>query len=231
MTQPRALTPLQVPTPDCSWSVEAVPSIEHVALARARSRVRAMAGEEQHITAKDGVERAKAWLEKTGRVSVPYTVYEVGAVPFLTFSTVTGSSYSFDMCGDLHLDGGKTQFFGEIKKYSTVGAQPEEYTEYLAKCYRATLEHGRPYHFMWITWHPFSQTKWARLCDADEVRDAVVAHQAAYCGTGVDIDDGVCADLAARLWVIVLSDRQEGLAMSDEMLGELRKAVVRGVSP
>ena len=37
-------------------------------------------------------------------------------------------------------------------------------------------------------------------------------------------------DLAARLWLIVLSDRQEGLSMSDEMLGELRKAAVRGVA-
>ena len=59
-------------------------------------------------------------------------------------------------CGVLNLDEGKHPFYGE---YSRVGSQPEEYKEYLAKCYRTTRLHRMPYHFMWITWHPFSQTK------------------------------------------------------------------------
>ena len=82
---------------------------------------------------------------------------------------------------------------------------------------------------MWITWHPFSQTKWNQLCTAAEVRSAVTAHKAKYCKDG-DVDDGLCADLAGRLWLIVLSDRQEGLSMSNAMFGELRKVVVQGVA-
>ncbi len=56
-------------------------------------------------------------------------------------------------------------------------------------------------------------------------------HKTKYCGDDQDIDEDLCGELAARLWLIVLSDRQEGLSMSDEMLGELRKAVVQGVTP
>lgn len=190
-----------------------------------------MAGEEQHIIAKDGVERAKAWLEKTGRVGVQYTVYEVGAVPFLTFSNVGGGDFSFDMCGTLHLDEGKAAFFGEIKKYNNVGSQPAEYKEYLAKCYRACVAHARPYHFMWITWHPFNQTNWTKLCTAGEVREAVQTHSAIYCGAGVDVDDDICERVASGLWLIVLSDRQEGLSMTNEQLGVLRAAEVGGVTP
>ena len=190
-----------------------------------------MAGETTHGIGQDGVERARTWLEKTGRVQVSFTVYEVGAVPFLTFSTTTGDQFSFDMGGLLNLDEGGVRFYGEVKKYSVVGAQPQEYTEYLAKCYRATSTHEHPYHFMWITWHPFSQTKWSQLCTATEIRAAVASHKTKYCGDDQDIDEDLCDELADRLWLIVLSKRQESLSMSDEMLGELRKAVVQGVTP
>ena len=189
-----------------------------------------MAGETAHVIGQDGVGRARTWLEKTGRVDVHFTVYEVDTAPFLTFPNATGGEFSFDMCGLLNLDEGKAPFYGEVKKYSGVSSQPEEYTKYLAKCYRATSIHGRPYHFMWITWHPFSQMKWSKLCTAEEVRGAVDAHKTDYCGGDQDIDEDLCCDLADRLWLIVLSDRQEGLSMSNEMLGELRKAVVQGVA-
>lgn len=198
---------------------------------RCGSRVCPVAGEEHHINAEDGVERARTWLEKTGRVSVQYTVYEVGAVPFLTFRNVNDAEYSFDMCGNLHLDEGTTTFFGEIKKYNAVGDQPAMYSEYLAKCYRACAAEGRPYHFMWITWHPFSQTNWSKLCTAEQIHDAVQTHKALYCGDDEDVDEGLCAELADRLWLIVLSDRQEGMSMTDEQLGLLRQAAVLGVTP
>lgn len=190
-----------------------------------------MAGETTHGIGSDGVERAKTWLEKTGRVQVNFTVYEVRDTRLLTFPNTTGGEFSFDMCGVLDLDEGKGYFYGEVKKYSDVGSQPQDYKEYLAKCYRAVSLHDRPYHFMWITWHPFSQNRWSKLCDAEEVRQAVNLHKTKYCGDDVEIDIDRCDQLAARLWLIVLSDRQEGLCMSDEMLGELKKAAVRGVTP
>lgn len=190
-----------------------------------------MAGETTHGIGQEGVERARTWLEKTGRVQVNFTVYEVGEANFLTFSNTAGGNFSFDLGGVLNLDEGNARFYGEVKKYSAVRSQAKEYTEYLAKCYRATAVQRHPYHFMWITWHPFSLRKWRRLCTSAEVRAAVEAHKTNYCGDDQAIDEGLCDALADRLWLIVLSDRQESLSMSDEMLGELRKAVVQGVTP
>ena len=216
------------------WRASNISGIDDLAVRDAVEhccRVGRMAGETTHGIGQDGVARARTWLEKTGRVAVNFTVYEVGTAPFLTFSNTTGGKFSFDMGGLLNLDEGKALFYGEVKKYSSVGSQPEAYTEYLAKCYRATTVHGRPYHFIWITWHPFSLMKWSQLCTAEEIRDAVDLHKTTYCGDDQDIDEDLCNDLADRLWLIVLSDRQEGLSMSNEMLGELRKAVVQGVAP
>ena len=84
-----------------------------------------MAGEAAHEAGRAGVARAKAWLEKTGRVEVKFTVYEVGdAASFLAFQDATGVEFSFDLCGILNLDAGKTEFYGEVKQYSSVGSQP-----------------------------------------------------------------------------------------------------------
>jgi len=195
-----------------------------------QSSLRLVAGEEAHGTGEDGVERARAWLEKTGRVNVNFTVYEVGAAGFLTFDDAKGSEYSFDLSGVLDLDEGKSTFYGEVKKYSVVGRQPDEYTEYLAKCYRAVVTSGHPHHFFWITWHPFSQTKWTNLCTADEIRAALETHQAKYCGAD-EIDNAAVTALADRLWLVVLSDRQEALSMSNAMLGELRRAATVAALP
>ena len=178
----------------------------------------------------DGARRAKVWLEKTGRVDVHFSRYEVAEAAFLTFEKVTGDDFSFDLGGVLRLESGKVGFFGEVKKVSSESGQAAMYIEYLAKCYRALVTSSKPYHFMWITWHPFSLTKWSKLCTAAEIKDAVEAHRNAYCGSD-PIDDELCSKLAERLWLIVLSDRQETLSMSDAMLGTLKKAVVEGVNP
>ena len=188
------------------------------------------AGETLHVIGQDGAVRAKVWLEKTGRVDVLFSRYEVAEAPFLTFRKVVGEPFSFDLGGILRLETGKVQFFGEVKKVSVEAGQGPMYKEYLAKCYRAAVQSEMPHHFMWITWHPFSVTSWSKLCTASEIKSAVEAHKEAYCGQD-PVDDTICADLAERLWLIVLSDRQENLSMSDAMLGTLKKAIVEGVSP
>jgi hypothetical protein len=125
---------------------------------------------------------------------------------------------------------GTVQFYGEVKKVTSEAGQGTQYREYLAKCYRASKVHDQPYHFMWITWHPFNVGIWQQLCEFSSVKAAVKASKEEYCGDG-DIDDTLCGQLATRLWLIVLSDRQETLTMSDEMLGTLRKAIVDGITP
>lgn len=188
------------------------------------------AGETLHVIGREGVRRAKVWLEKTGRVNVTLSRYEVREAPFLTFVRPDGVQYSFDVGGNLLLDGGNAIFYGEVKKVSGEAGQGAQYREYLAKCYCAFVKNHQPYHFMWITWHPFSLTTWTKLCDVAHLKKAVESHREVYCGTD-PVDDATCADLAQRLWLIVLSDRQEALSMSDDMLGEVRRAIVKGVAP
>jgi hypothetical protein len=172
--------------------------------------------------------RAKVWLEKTGRVDVNFTRYEVAGAEFMTFENVEGGKFSFDMAGQLHIDSGKTQFLAEIKNVTSEANQGVLYKEYLAKCYRTSVVTGMPHNFVWLTWHPFSQTSWTKLCAVDELKAAVELHKGKYVDTD-EIDEERCEEIAHRLWLIVISDRQEELSMSNQMFGELKKALVLGV--
>ena len=186
-------------------------------------------GESLHVIGEEGASRAKLWLEKTGRVEVNFSRYEVGEAPFLTFKDVTNRTYSYDLGGILRLDSGKVSFLGEVKKVTSEAGQGTMYREYLAKCYRTSVQSSLPFHFVWITWHPFSVTTWMKLCTAEEVKSAMIDRKEQYCDS-FEIDDGLCERVAERLWLIVLSERQESLAMSDSMLGTLKKALVEGVA-
>lgn len=183
-------------------------------------------GESLHVKGADGAQRAKTWLEKTGTVEVRFIRTELPEAEFLSFAKATAQSFSFDLGGILHLNSGRAQFYAEVKYYSGVGGQPAMYEEFLAQCYRATDLHKMPYHFMWITWHPFSITNWSSLCDAATIKSAVNARKAEYLNEDAVVDEELCDALADRLWLIVLSDKQETLSMPDEMLAELRKAQV-----
>ena len=181
-------------------------------------------GEVLHEVGREGALRAKRWLERTTRVDVPWV--NPDHVAKLTFAWASGGTFSFDLGGSLRggeLDG--QEFFAEVKKYSGVGDQPALYDEYLGKCYRAyELMPSRCDHFFWVTWHPFSQTKWTELCDEAEVRSAVLKHRGKCLGEAdlnaaeKIVDSGRCAAVAERLWLVVLSDRQEELIVEDDYL-------------
>lgn len=183
-----------------------------------------VSGEELHEVGRQGALRAKRWLERTTRVDVTWV--NPDAVAKLTFAWTNNTNFSFDLGGKLR--GGTVngqEFFAEVKKYSDVGNQASEYGEYLAKCYRAySLLANRCDHFFWLTWHPFSQTKWNELCSAAEVRKAVLTHREKCLGESDEpaaeavIDDVVCAAVASRLWLIVLADKQEDLVVEDAHL-------------
>lgn len=183
-----------------------------------------MPGETLHEVGRAGAVRAKQWLEGTTRVHVPWV--NPDAVEKLTFAWAIKGSFSFDLGGQLRGGGLNGQeFFAEVKKYSQVGEQPAMYDEYLAKCYRAyALMPNRCDHFFWLTWHPFSLNRWAQLCVASSVRAAVVSHREKCLGESnletaeSAVDDELCSAVADRLWLIVLSDKQEQLVVEDEDL-------------
>ena len=177
----------------------------------------------------DGADRAKRWLEGTTRVLHVWTNPEDAAK--LTFSWATEGEFSFDLGGTLQ--GGELHgknFYAEVKKYSAARDQGTEYPKYLAKCYLALQQ--RPEmcdHFMWITWAPFLVSKWAHLMTPDYVATSVKTHREKTLGiTGAEPDLPHCAAVAGRLWLIVLSDKQEALRLTEDERGEIFKLRMRG---
>jgi hypothetical protein len=193
-----------------------------------------MAGEELHEAGAEGVRRAKIWLDRTTRAEARWSVPDRVAVPKLTFPWARPDAipFSFDIGGLLRggdLEG--QQFVAESKFYSGPGNQPTMYREFLAKCYCALA--ARPEvcdHFFWITWAPFLSESWKDLCTYDFVEKAVLMHSvkalnevdADVAKTAVKTD--LVSAVADRLWIIVLSKRQEQeLIMSREHLALIRQ--------
>ncbi len=86
---------------------------------------------------------------------------------------------------------------------------------------------------MWITWAPFLVTKWKELPTEAYVREAVLQHcdkslaEPDPALAAARLDDGVCAAVAERLWIIVLSERQETLVVSREHRAVIQAQDVR----
>jgi hypothetical protein len=183
-------------------------------------------GEAIQAVGVDGADRAKRWLEGTTRVLHVWTNPEDEKK--LSFSWATEGHFSFDLGGtfqgaELH----NKNFYAEVKKYSASGDQGTEYPKYLAKCYVALQQ--RPEmcdHFMWITWAPFLVSKWPLLTSTSYVEEAVKreAHRVRCLGSvDAEPDTSHCAAVAERLWVIVLSDKQEVLRLTEGERGEIFK--------
>lgn len=179
----------------------------------------------------EGARRSKLWLDSTTRVESTWSVYDNFGKNRLTYPwPAGGKSYSYDLGGifyggDLH----KQAFLVECKKYST-DSQGGHFDKFLAQSY-VTLE-TYPHladHFLWITWHPFRLKKWNELASEKGIRAALHREQARVFGTkgvddlGAQINDAIVADLVDRIWVIVLSDRQETLVISREDRSEVMK--------
>lgn len=192
-------------------------------------------GEQAHDKGRDGALRAKRWLEATTRANVSWVNPDPVAIPKLTFPWVNPDAepFSFDLGGTLI--GGEVanqEFLAESKNYAVAGHQNTMYNEYLAKCYVARqLRPDRCDNFMWITWAAFGTTVWSDLMSAGRVRKAVLTECERALGVGAKhaeakIDDSLCADVSSRLWIIVLSERQEKhLVLSAEHQGLIRKHV------
>ncbi|HUW88242.1 MAG TPA: hypothetical protein VMW30_07715 [Candidatus Paceibacterota bacterium] len=189
-------------------------------------------GEALHAKGADGARRAKRWLEGTSRAEVPWVNPDRGAAEKLAGAwPVDRETFSFDLLGffrhgDLE---GKT-FFAEVKNYASGSTLGQQYKEYLAKCYvMIELQPGFSDHFMWIAWAPHGVTQWADLCSSSWVTEAVIEQRARIFDVGISEDDARaridmdrCKIVADRLWLIILSEKQEQLVLSLEHLGIIR---------
>lgn len=175
-----------------------------------------MTGEQLHAVGADGARRAKLWLEATTRANVEWVNPDALAIRKLQFPWHDGSPFSFDIGGRLVGDPlGGEEFFAEVKKYADAGDQNGLYNEYLAKCYCAFRHRpDRCDNFMWITWSAFATRTWSELCTSQRVREAVISRSLKTLGVDnaaapTTIDESMCDEVATRLWIIVLSEKQE----------------------
>ena len=190
-------------------------------------------GETAQAKGADGARRAKRWLESTTRVNAQWVNPDPPAVPKLTFSWPHGGqNFSFDLGGLLKYgDFDGHVFFAESKNYAAPSDLSDHYSKFLAQCYVADLDKpGYCDHFMWIAWSPHNITKWPELTTADYVREPVVKNRARVFGEGVDetqaealVDADVVSEVASRLWLIILSEKQETLVISKEHRGVIDK--------
>jgi hypothetical protein len=191
-----------------------------------------MSGEATQAKGADGARRAKAWLDATTRVNVQWVNPQPVAIPKLTFEWADDSEpFSFDLGGILlgeELEG--QEFLGECKKYDSAHNQGQHYEKYLAQCYRAyTLRPDRCDNFIWITWAPFNVRTWDELLTSQKVRTSVLKFRKQVFNEPDEVNaeslisEEICKDVADRLWLIVLSDRQESLTLTREHLGVIRK--------
>ena len=178
-----------------------------------------------------GARRAKLWLDSTTRVASSWSVYDGVAVNRLKYPWPHGGrGFSYDLGGILHggdLD--QQAFLVECKKYATDN-QGAHFDKFLAQSYVTLRDYPHlADHFMWITWHPFRVTTWNKVASSEAIRLAIIAE-----GKRVfndedpvtivpQIDPSIVDDLAARIWIIVLSDRQESLVISKEDRAEVMR--------
>lgn len=181
-------------------------------------------GEAIQKLGEEGARRARLWLDATTRVRASWSVYDEFGVDRLKFPwPFGGKGFSYDLGGIFYggdLD--QQSFVVECKKYSNPN-QGGHFDKFLAQSY--VLLKTYPFmadRFLWITWHPFRITTWNDLAAKQQVEDALISEGKRVFDT-VDadivrgmIDYDIVADLAQRIWVIVLSDQQEGLVISNE---------------
>src|SRR5437660_1010090 len=147
-----------------------------------------MVAEAEHKKGEEGVLTIKRWLESTTYVTITFTAYDDQVQT--TAVRLDGQPKRYDLAG-YFLGENRRPLLVEAKNYTVVGRQPEEYPEFLANAYSITAaaitgDIDKKTEFMWVTWHPFSQTKWASLTGEDEIRAAVESHPEVLGGHRLD---------------------------------------------
>lgn len=181
-----------------------------------------------HAKGQEGAALAKRYLESTTFIRLPFSVYDDPAQT--TLVRLDGAKKRYDLAGNFMADK-PHPLSVEVKNYDVVGDQAAEYTAYLANAYSITAheiaEKGADprRHFIWITWHPFSQTKWPKLTSRDEIRDAVDTHPQVLGGNAFDED--LAMTVAERLWLLVLSSKQEQLMLTSAELLKVHQVLDR----
>ena len=189
-----------------------------------------MAGEDAQDAGREGLQRAKHWLDLSTRVSRSWAYDDptLGEMVHFEWPYVTGSSrsFSFDLGGNFRgepLEG--QSFLAEVKRYRNESNLPQHFRDFLAKCYVALASKPkRCQHFLWISWAPFQAKRWSEHTSTQNVRRSVLHRVNIERVLGVDnemdamkkLDADVLSKVASRVWLITLSDKQEMLVPTEK---------------
>ncbi|HEX3784255.1 MAG TPA: hypothetical protein VHX38_31745 [Pseudonocardiaceae bacterium] len=186
-----------------------------------------MVAEAEHKKGEEGVLTIKRWLESTTYVTINFTVYDDQVQT--TATRLDGEVKRYDLAGHF-LGENRRPLLVEVKNYTVVGKQPDEYPQFLANAYSITAAAiaagvDKKTEFMWVTWHPFSQNKWAHLTSEKEVKAAVEANPEVLADHELDPD--IVRLVAQRLWLAMLNRRQEELLLSRSELFQIHGVLQR----
>jgi len=138
-----------------------------------------------------------------------------------------GQTFSFDLGGTMKYgDFDGQMFFAESKNYDAPSDLAEHYQQFLAQCYAAYQDQEAWCdHFIWIAWSPHAISKWPKLRSEEVVREALIENrlrlfdEADKDKAATLIDGPTVSAVAERLWLIILSEKQERLVISAEHRG------------
>lgn len=183
----------------------------------------------------EGLYEVKEWLEATTRFAFSFTVWDNEMM--CTRPCPDGTMKALDLEGMTVGDPNERPrpVSVECKKYTTVGGQADGYREFLAVAYANTahiintMSGDAEREFLWVTYHPFSQTRWNELLTVSHLRGCIEQYAALL--NGAKINDDLLATVAQRIGVMVVGQRQVDLRLTKDEAGlalhHLRKAGYR----
>ncbi|HUB39993.1 MAG TPA: hypothetical protein VMA72_14170 [Streptosporangiaceae bacterium] len=200
-----------------------------------------MAGEDSQDTGRDGLQRAKQWLDLSTRVLQSWAYDDPTLAEMVHFAWPYASGpakpFSFDLGGKFRgdsLDG--QSFLAEVKNYRYEMDLAEHFRDFLAKCYVALGDHPRRCgNFLWISWAPFQAQQWHKHATTEKVRSSLLHKANRVRALGEDdeaeaakkLDVERMAAVASRVWLITLGDRQERLVLTEEHFYQIAEMLAR----
>jgi hypothetical protein len=186
-----------------------------------------MPAEENHEIGREGVFLFKRWLEATTYLDLPWHAY--GSAAHCEVHHMGGIK-TYDLAG-MFLIEGMPPVVVECKRYGSVGAQAAEFEQFLAIAYGTVLweksQNMRPKnrHFIWATTHPFAQSAWPNLTSVAKIQEAVAKYPE-FVGND-PFNQELGHSLAERVWLLVLSEKQERIMLTPGELMTVWKKLKR----
>lgn len=183
--------------------------------------------EDEGVIGEIGVRNAQAWLESTTYFDMPHTAYDLTTMT--TLPLLGGGTKKWDLAGRF-MGERKNPVFCEVKNYKYAGNQGNDYVEFLANAYSASMKErlegvDQKRYYFWITWHPFLVSKWKDLTSEHEIKGALEAHPSRLGGHAYDEDFG--RELSERVWLVVLSRPLEQVMLTVDELHQIRALLKR----